>query len=373
MRLIDKWKEMGVSSNRRLEYLEGKIIKRIEDCLNAEGSEGGHLARAYLLLGLRELGNLYDGVRKLESGEGENPSYVKEFRPIACCSTMYKIIAKILTNRLKLIMDLFVGPSQSAFKEERNILDNIIMAHELIKGYSQKAVSPRCMIKVDIRKAYDSVEWSFLKAVRLEFGIPYKMVALIMECVSTVSYTLLLNGGLTDKFVSRKGLSQGTLCPHTYDLLMCCRADEVSMKLMMGVFDHFSKVSGLQTGSHENTHRAPITWETLCKPKAAGGLNIINYERSYKASLTKLLWAIMAKKYKLWIRWIHCHYIKQNDINTMEVPKQASWLVRKLFTAREWWANDIPTIESFVQNGRFNIQKYYLHAPQFIPKSTGKH
>jgi len=49
---------------------EGKVIKRIEDCKNAEGAEGGHLARAYLLLELHELGDLYDGVRKIESGEG---------------------------------------------------------------------------------------------------------------------------------------------------------------------------------------------------------------------------------------------------------------------------------------------------------------
>ncbi|XP_075076893.1 uncharacterized protein LOC142163499 [Nicotiana tabacum] len=53
---------------------------------------------------------------------------------------------------------------KSAFIEGRNILDNVIMAHELIKGYSQKAVSPICMIKVDIRKAYDSVEWSFFES-----------------------------------------------------------------------------------------------------------------------------------------------------------------------------------------------------------------
>lgn len=108
----------------------------------------------------------------------KNPSYVKEYRSIACCSTLYKIISKILTNRLKLVVDYLVGQFQSAFIDGRNILDNVIMAHELIKGYNCKTISPRCLIKVDIRKAYDSVEWDFLKAVLLEFGIPYKIVVL---------------------------------------------------------------------------------------------------------------------------------------------------------------------------------------------------
>ncbi|XP_060210370.1 uncharacterized protein LOC132637275 [Lycium barbarum] len=80
-----------------------------------------------------------------------NPTYVKQFRPIACCSTLHKIIAKILTVRLKTAVDFLVGPSQSAFIEGRNILDNVILAHELLKGYTQKSVSPRCMIKIDIR------------------------------------------------------------------------------------------------------------------------------------------------------------------------------------------------------------------------------
>ncbi|XP_070002527.1 secreted RxLR effector protein 78-like [Nicotiana tabacum] len=103
----------------------------------------------------------------------------------------------------------------------RNILNNVILAHELIKGYTQKAVSPSCMIKVDIRKAYDSVEWSFLRDLILELGIPYKMVNLIMECVSTITYALLINGGLTPRFQARKGLRQGDLMsPYLFVLVM---------------------------------------------------------------------------------------------------------------------------------------------------------
>lgn len=87
-----------------------------------------------------------------------NASTVKEFWHIACCIVLYKIISKILANRMKRVLTTVVSDSQSAFVPGRLIFDNIILSHELIKGYRQKQVSPRCMAKVDIQKAYDSVE-----------------------------------------------------------------------------------------------------------------------------------------------------------------------------------------------------------------------
>lgn len=62
-------------------------------------------------------------------------STLEEFRPIACCSTVYKFLAKILTSRLKRVVDYIVGNSRSAFIEGRIILDNVIIDHELVKGY----------------------------------------------------------------------------------------------------------------------------------------------------------------------------------------------------------------------------------------------
>lgn len=85
-----------------------------------------------------------------------NPTYVKDFKSIASCT--YKIIAKILSSKLKLMVDYLVGPSQSALIGGRIIMDNVILADELVKGYDKKNVSPRCTIKVDISKGYDSVE-----------------------------------------------------------------------------------------------------------------------------------------------------------------------------------------------------------------------
>lgn len=81
------------------------------------------------------------------------PKTVKEFRPIACCTVLYKLISKVLDARMHKIMNGLIHVSQTRFIPGRTIADNIIIAHELVKAYSRKHISPRCMIKIDLKKA----------------------------------------------------------------------------------------------------------------------------------------------------------------------------------------------------------------------------
>lgn len=85
----------------------------------------------------------------------KHPNTVKEFRPILCCTVMYKIIFKMLTSRLQPVLEHLVDPSQDAFVVGRMLEDNVILRHELVKGYGRKDISPRCMMKIDLQKAYD--------------------------------------------------------------------------------------------------------------------------------------------------------------------------------------------------------------------------
>jgi hypothetical protein len=101
-----------------------------------------------------------------------NPSKVAEFRPIACCNVLYKCITKILANRLNSCLSELISSNQTAFVKGRNISENILLAQELVKGYHKNKGKARCAIKVDLKKAYDSVEWSFILMSLLAVGCP---------------------------------------------------------------------------------------------------------------------------------------------------------------------------------------------------------
>lgn len=115
-----------------------------------------------------------------------NPTMLKDFRPISCCNTIYKCIAKILANRLKVVIPHLVGKQQTAFVKGRRIGDNILLAQELLRNFHRDRGSPRCAIKVDLMKAYDTVKWEFLIAVLRTVGFPEIVIQWITECISTV-------------------------------------------------------------------------------------------------------------------------------------------------------------------------------------------
>ncbi|KAK4384115.1 hypothetical protein Sango_3090400 [Sesamum angolense] len=123
------------------------------------------------------------------------PHSVAEFRPISCCNVVYKVISKIIVSRIREILDLLISPSQNAFVPGRLISDNILLAQELFSGYNQCRLPPRCALKVDLRKAYDTVEWDFLIATLRLFGFPAVFIRWIEECVTSAHYSVVVNGG----------------------------------------------------------------------------------------------------------------------------------------------------------------------------------
>ena len=96
-------------------------------------------------------------------------SDVQDYKPISLVGSLYKIIAKVLANRLKGVMGKLVSNSQNAFVEGRQILDAVLVANEAIDS-RKRSVGTGLVCKLDIEKAYDHVNWRFLTSVLEKMG-----------------------------------------------------------------------------------------------------------------------------------------------------------------------------------------------------------
>ncbi|XP_074271511.1 uncharacterized protein LOC141595442 [Silene latifolia] len=134
---------------------------------------------------------------------------VADFRPIACCNVLYKCITKVICNRMAEALADIISENQSAFIKGRDIVDNIFICQDLVRLYNRKACSLRTIMKVDLRKAYDSLDWSFIEDMFRALGFPDKLVNRIMVCVTTPTFTLALNGSQFGYFEGKRGIRQG--------------------------------------------------------------------------------------------------------------------------------------------------------------------
>ena len=117
----------------------------------------------------------------------KDPKYVTEFRPISLSNVLYRIFAKVLTNRLQDIMPQLISNHQSAFMSDRLISDNILVAFEILH-YMQnhnKGKSGFMAMKLDMTKAYDRVEWSYMEKVLIKMGFQNRWVHLMMARITT--------------------------------------------------------------------------------------------------------------------------------------------------------------------------------------------
>jgi exonuclease III len=151
-----------------------------------------------------------------------NPTRVTEYRPISLCNVLYKIVSKVLANRLKIILPEIISSNQSAFIPGHLISDNILVAYETLHSMHSRMWGKEgyMVIKLDMSKAYDRVEWSFLEAVMRRMGFKRRWIALIMECITTVTYSIIVNGQSVGHIHPSRGLRQGDpISPYLF--LLC--------------------------------------------------------------------------------------------------------------------------------------------------------
>jgi len=142
--------------------------------------------------------------------KSDAPSSFNDFRPISLCNCLYKIISKIIANCIKPILSTHISPEQFAFLHHRHIQEAIGTAQEALHSIKHKNLKG-ISLKIDLAKAFDKVNWLYLKMILTHLGFPPVFITWIMGCISYVSFAILINGSASSPFNIDRGIRQG--CP----------------------------------------------------------------------------------------------------------------------------------------------------------------
>lgn len=319
-----------------------------------------------------------------------NPLTFNRFRPISLCNVSYKIITKILANRLKPILPSLISDNQGGFVPQRQIADNVILIQEAIHSSINRKEKGMIM-KMDMANAFDRVNHSFLQAVLQKLGLSNLFISRVQECISGNWTAPLINGRPSKAFKSTRGLRQGCpLSPFLYILM----AEAFSSKLES--MRRRKEIMGIEIirGSKGINHSL-FADDTLL----IGGASCI-MARRFKNALDLFLQASGGKlsNNKCMIyTWNVPNHLIQRISRIMEIPAQLNWShfmylglpLAKTKIKSESWVKIVEKFRSKLQNwgmhwlnlaGRTTLVKsvlaslpIYQFAITLAPASIHKH
>jgi hypothetical protein len=167
---------------------------------------------------------------------------IRDFCPVRLVGSMYKLLSKVLANRIRLVLESLISSSQNAFVGGRQTLDLVLIANECLDSRLKSSI-PGILCKLDIEKAYDHVNWNCLLYLMERMGFGSRWCHWMKTCISTVQFSILINGSSAGFFGSFRGLRQGDpLSPLLFLLSM-----EVLSKLFPKT-EEAGLIRGFQTG-----------------------------------------------------------------------------------------------------------------------------
>nr|GEW05337.1 cysteine-rich receptor-like protein kinase [Tanacetum cinerariifolium] len=258
----------------------------------------------------------------------QSPLVVSDFRPISLIGAQYKIVAKILANRLARVIDSIISQEQSAFIKHRQILDGPLMVNEVIQWCKRKK-SKLMVFKIDFEKAFDSISWEFLFRVLHFMGFRNKWILWISGCITSATTSILINGSPTSEFNIERGLRQGDpLSPFLFIIAMeglhGYPSIETWLELRVGIRLLKSSPNAYQIGelpsspleletlranffwgNGVNSHKIHwISWNVALASKEKGGLGFGRLFALNQALILKWCWRFLNNSNDLWARFI---------------------------------------------------------------------
>jgi hypothetical protein len=166
----------------------------------------------------------------------DHPQGLFDYRPICLIGSLYKILSKLLANRLKQVLGKLISRCQSAFLPQRQILDGVVGLNEILDLAKRR--HDNCLLfKVDFERAYDTVNWSFLERMMIKMGFSDGWLKWMRACIFNNTMSILINGSPTDDFTVGRGLRQGDpLSPFLFLIVVEGLAGMMSKAVEIGKF-----------------------------------------------------------------------------------------------------------------------------------------
>ena len=137
--------------------------------------------------------------------EKRDPQSFADYIPISLCNTLYKIISKSIAKRVHGKLALYISKEQHGFLNGRNIIDAVAIAQEALHSMHTKKLAA-AILKIDLRRAYDCIDWSYLRCLLIKIGLNDQCTKWIMVCVEGVNFAILINRSPSTFFSTERGL-----------------------------------------------------------------------------------------------------------------------------------------------------------------------
>ncbi|XP_057809058.1 uncharacterized protein LOC131023530 [Salvia miltiorrhiza] len=244
----------------------------------------------------------------------EEACSLDDYRPISLIGSIYKVIAKILAQRLSAVMDSIISENQSAFIKGRFILDGVVILSEVIEE-AKREKNGRMIFKIDFAKAYDSVEWDFIDSMLERFNFDPLWRRWMKGRLSSASANVLINGSPSDneknadvvkKILSLFELLSGLKVNYSKSSLMGIKIDDSKLESLANVLECRMgsipfKYLGVKIGGR---NKSVVDWNYMLKK----GLGFRNIEFFNKALVGKWLWRYLEGGGSLWTKIVKSIY-----------------------------------------------------------------